>query len=88
MIFTGADANENTKPTYKFVVCLNDLYRPLTVTGAHCQLTMSFIYVGLCHETQARGAGAIENDEFPFKEDVTTDGGASLSVGLDATKAF
>jgi hypothetical protein len=49
---------------------------------------MSFIYVGLCHKTQARGAGAIEDDEFPFKEDITTDGGANLSVGLDVTKAF
>jgi hypothetical protein len=39
-------------------------------------------------KTQTRGAGAVEDDELTFKKDVTIDGDANLSVGLDATKAF
>jgi hypothetical protein len=39
-------------------------------------------------KTQARGAGAIKNNELAFEEDVAIDGEANPSVRLDAAEAL
>jgi hypothetical protein len=39
-------------------------------------------------KTQARGAGAVENDELAFQEDVAIDGEVHPGVGLDTTEAL
>jgi hypothetical protein len=38
-------------------------------------------------ETQARGAGAVEDDELAFEEDVTIDGKTNSRIRLDAPEA-
>ena len=49
---------------------------------------MSIHLTGLWGDTHARSAGAIENNELAFEEDITIKIYADRSAGLDATKAF
>jgi hypothetical protein len=42
----------------------------------------------LSGKTHTRGAGAVEDNELAFEENITKKGYANPFVGLDATKAF